>query len=116
MRAETEEIVRRVRADGDRALREMAVEYDAVSLDALEITRSVRRRALETIAPELRSALERAANKIARVHAACPTRNFEVETEPGVTVGRWADPLERVGIYAPGGRAAFPGRVAAKPR
>ena len=111
VRAETEEIIRRVRVDGDRALREMAVEYDGVSLDALEISRSVRRRALETIAPELRSALERAANNIARVHAACPTRNFEVETEPGVTVGRWSDPLERVGIYAPGGRAAYASSV-----
>jgi histidinol dehydrogenase len=89
----------------------MAVEYDGVALDALEVTRAARRRALESIAPELRSALERAAGNIAQVHAACPPRNFEVETEPGVTVGRWADPLERVGVYAPGGRAAYASSV-----
>ena len=111
VRAETEEIIRRVRADGDSALREMAVEYDGVSLDSLEITRAARRRALDSIAPELRSALERAANNIAQVHSACPPRNYEVETEPGVIVGRWSDPLERVGIYAPGGRAAYASSV-----
>ena len=111
VRAETEEIIRRVRVDGDRALREMAIEYDGVSLDALEVSRSARQRALDAIAPELRSALERAADNIAKVHAACPPRNFEVETEPGVTVGRWCDPLERVGIYAPGGRAAYASSV-----
>ena len=78
VRAETEEVIRRVRVDGDRALREMAAEYDGASLDALEVTRAVRRRALESIAPELRSALERAASNIARVHEACPPRGFEV--------------------------------------
>jgi histidinol dehydrogenase len=111
VRAETEAIIGRVRVDGDRALREMAVEYDGVSLDALEIPRSARRRALEAIPSELRSALERAASNIAQVHAASPPRNFEVETEPGVTVGRWSNPLARVGIYAPGGRAAYASSV-----
>ena len=111
VRGETERIIGRVRVDGDRALREMAVELDGVSLDTLEIARTTRRRALDAIAPEVRSALERAADNIAKVHAACPSRNYEVETEPGVTVGRWADPLERVGIYAPGGRAAYASSV-----
>ena len=100
-----------MRAEGDRALREMALVYDGASLDALEVPRAVRRRALEAISPQLRSALERAARNIAKVHAACPPRSVEIETEPGVTVGRWADPLERVGIYAPGGRAAYASSV-----
>jgi histidinol dehydrogenase len=111
VRAETEKIIGRVRRDGDRALREMAVEYDRVTLDGLEIARSARRRALARVPSNLRSALERAANNIAQVHAASPPRNFEVETEQGVTVGRWSNPLERVGIYAPGGRAAYASSV-----
>ena len=111
VREETEKIIERVRVDGDRALREMALEYDGVSLDALEVPRAARRRALEALAPQLRSALERAARNIERVHAACPPRTVQVETEPGVIVGRWPDPLERVGIYAPGGRAAYASSV-----
>ena len=109
--AETEEIVRRVRVDGDVALREMARTYDGVTLDVLEVPSPVRRRALDEIDPRLRSALERAARNIRAVHSASPPQAVEVETEPGVTVGRRPDPLQRVGIYAPGGRAAYASSV-----
>lgn len=111
VRPQTEEIVRRVRIDGDRALREMASTYDGVSLEALEVPRAVRGRALDEIDPRLRAALERAARNIQSVHSASPPRAVEVETEPGVTVGRRPDPLQRVGIYAPGGRAAYASSV-----
>ena len=111
LRAQTEVIVRRVRSDGDRALREMSRAYDGVSLDALEVPRAVRARALVEMEPRLRSALERAARNIRAVHAAVPPQVVEVETEPGVTVGRRPDPLQRVGIYAPGGRAAYASSV-----
>ena len=111
VRADTEAIVRRVRMDGDRALREMAQTYDGVSLDALEVSPAARRRALDEIDPRLRAALERAALNIRIVHSAAPPQAVEVETEPGVTVGRRPDPLLRVGIYAPGGRAAYASSV-----
>jgi histidinol dehydrogenase len=111
VREDTEKIIARVRTDGDRALREMALAYDGVSLGELEVPRAARRRALDALAPQLRSALERAARNIEKVHAASPPRNVEVETEPGVTVGRMADPLQRAGIYAPGGRAAYASSV-----
>ena len=111
VRDRTEEIVRRVRVDGDRALRAMARTYDEVSLEALEVPGAVRRRALAEIDFGLRSALERAARNIEAVHSAAPPRTVEVETEPGVTVGRRPDPLQRVGIYSPGGRAAYASSV-----
>ncbi len=111
VREQTEEIIRGVRRDGDRALREMAVTFDGVSLDAIEVPIAVRRRALAEIDPTLRSALERAARNIERFHSADPPRTVEVETEPGVTVGRRPDPLQRVGIYSPGGRAAYASSV-----
>jgi histidinol dehydrogenase len=111
VRETTETIIRRVRVDGDGALREMARTYDGVSLDVLEVPSSVRRRALAEIDPRLRSALERAARNVEAVHSADPPRTVEVETEPGVTVGRRPDPLQRVGIYAPGGRAAYASSV-----
>jgi histidinol dehydrogenase len=111
VREATEAIVRRVRLDGDRALRELARTYDGVELDALEVPLAVRRRALEGIDRPLRSALERAARNIELVHTASPPRTVEVETEPGVIVGRRPDPLQRDGIYAPGGRAAYASSV-----
>jgi len=111
VRERTEEIVRRVRSDGDRALREMAVKFDGVELDALEVPTSLRRRVLAEIDPVLRSALEHAAWNITLFHSAAPPRTVEIKTEPGVTVGRRPDPLRRVGIYSPGGRAAYASSV-----
>ena len=111
VREQTEEIVRRVRLDGDRALREMARAYDGVSLDSLEVPRAAQLRALAGIDRSLRAALERAARNIEMVHSADPPRRVEVETEPGVVVGRRPDPLQRVGIYSPGGRAAYASSV-----
>ena len=111
VRERTEEIVRRVRSDGDRALREMAATFDGVSLDNLEVPAIVRRRALAELDPKVRSALERAARNIELFHSAAPPRTVEIETEPGVTVGRRPDPLQRVGIYSPGGRAAYASSV-----
>ena len=111
VREQTEEIIRRVRRDGDRALREMAATFDGVSLDALEVPVAIRRRALAEIDPVLRSALEHAAWNITLFHSAAPPRTVEIKTEPGVTVGRRPDPLRRVGIYSPGGRAAYASSV-----
>jgi histidinol dehydrogenase len=111
VRERTASIVLRVRRDGDRALFEMAREYDGVELESLEVSRDVRRRALASLDPRVRTALERAARNIAAVHSASPPRPVEVETEPGVIVGRRPDPLNRVGIYAPGGRAAYASSV-----
>jgi histidinol dehydrogenase len=107
----TATILRRVRRDGDRALFEMAREYDGVALESLEVPRDVRRRRLASLDRDVRGALERAARNIAAVHSASPPQPVEVETEPGVVVGRRPDPLQRVGIYAPGGRAAYASSV-----
>ncbi|HMJ18098.1 MAG TPA: histidinol dehydrogenase [Gemmatimonadaceae bacterium] len=111
VRERTEEIVRRVRSDGDRALREMAVEFDGVALDALEVPKGIRQRALAEMDSVLRSALEHAAWNITLFHSIAPPLTVEIQTEPGVTVGRRPDPLQRVGIYSPGGRAAYASSV-----
>jgi histidinol dehydrogenase len=111
VRDRTEEIVLRVQSDGDRALRELAVAFDGVALDALEVPSRVRRSALAEIDPMLRSALEHAAWNITLFHSAAPPRTVEIATEPGVIVGRRPDPLRRVGIYSPGGRAAYASSV-----
>jgi histidinol dehydrogenase len=107
----TADLIARVRRDGDTALREMAREFDRAELTSLEVPRSVCEQALAAMEPELRQAFERAARNISRAHAAQRPSAIEVETEPGILVGRRPDPLGRVGVYAPGGRAAYPSSV-----
>jgi len=108
VRERTAAIVRRVRDEGDGALRALALELDRVALDALEVERGLWDEALAALPAELRAALERAQRNIACAHEAFRPQAGEVETEPGVVVGRRPDPLGRVGVYAPGGRAAYP--------
>ncbi len=105
-------IIRRVRRDGDAALRMLAAELDGVSLGALEVPRVRWHRAAGDLTPAVRGALERAARNIAAVHQAfLPSPIAIAEPEPGVRITRRADPLARVGVYAPGGRAAYPSSV-----
>jgi histidinol dehydrogenase len=104
-------IIGRVRRDGDDALRAMALEFDGVSLDALEVPRARWVRALDGIDAKLRRAMERATRNIQTAHAAFRPVAQEIETEPGVLIGRRPDPLARVGVYAPGGRAVYPSSV-----
>lgn len=111
IRARTATIVAEVRSNGDLALRTMAAELDGVSLTNLEVPRARCMAALDTLEPSLRSAMERAAENIRRVHEAFRPTQQEVESEPGIVVGRRPDPLSRVGVYAPGGRAAYPSSV-----
>ena len=107
----TARIVSRVRRDGDDALRALALELDGVKLDELEVPRRRWQSALDRLAPELRRALERSAENVAHVHRAFVPTPQETESEPGIVVGRRPDPLGRVGVYAPGGRAAYPSSV-----
>ncbi|NPC72140.1 histidinol dehydrogenase [Corallococcus exiguus] len=104
-------LIARVRTEGDRALFDFAREFDRVELAALEVPRERWTAALESIPSDVREALTRAARNIARAHAAQRPQAIEVETEPGVIVGRRPDPLSRVGVYAPGGRAVYPSSV-----
>jgi histidinol dehydrogenase len=111
IRERTAAIVARVRRDGDTALRALAEELDGVALERLEVPRARCSAALDALDPALRRALERSAENIGRVHRAFRPVAQETESEPGVVVGRRPDPLGRVGVYAPGGRAAYPSSV-----
>lgn len=100
-----------VRARGDAALRELSARHDAAVPDDVEVPRSKMRRALDALDANLRRAMERSAANIERVHKAAMPQSVVVVPEPGVSIVRRPDPLGRVGIYAPGGRAAYPSSV-----
>lgn len=108
VRARTTAIIDAVRAAGDDALRRFAREFDGVTLEALEVPRARCEEALARLDAGLRASLERAARNIAAVHTAFRPTATVCSPEPGITVGRRPDPLARVGLYAPGGRAAYP--------
>jgi histidinol dehydrogenase len=111
VRERTQAIIARVRADGDAALVAMAREFDGAELTALEVPRAEWRAALEEVDAGLVRAMERTIANVRTVHAAFKPKATEVEPEPGIVVGRRPDPLRRVGVYAPGGRAAYPSSV-----
>ena len=104
-------IISRVEKDGDVALRELARQYDGVELTSIEVTPGEMSRAVASIRPGLMRAMQRSAANIEAVHRAQLPLATVVEVEPGIVVGRRPDPLQRVGVYAPGGRAAYPSSV-----
>lgn len=108
VRERTAAVIARVRTDGDVALLAYAQEFDGAALAALEVPRDAWGTALASLDPALRRALERAADNIRSVHEAFRPVAQEVTTRDGVLIGRRPDPLGRVGVYAPGGRATYP--------
>jgi histidinol dehydrogenase len=104
-------IISRVREGGDTPLLEMAQEFDGVRLQTLEVPRERWIEALEALDPQLVEDLRQAAENIRVFHAAQVPEEVTVQVSPGVTIGRRAVPLQRVGVYAPGGRAAYPSSV-----
>lgn len=104
-------VIADVRARGDAALRDLAARFDPIVPDELEVPRARRRRALDSLPPALRRAMDRAAENIARVHRASLPTPIVTNPEPGISIVRRPDPLARVGVYAPGGRAAYPSSV-----
>ena len=107
--------VRRVIADvrdrGDAALVDMAKRFDDVELTCIEVPRNRWDMALEALPVEVRQALLRAAGNIRRFHEAQIPTDVVFDVEPGVRITRVVAPLETVGVYAPGGRAAYPSSV-----
>jgi histidinol dehydrogenase len=107
VRRSVSETIARVQRDGDAALREFARTFDGAALTSLEVPREEWRRALGECDIELVAAMHRAAENITRVHTAWMPAPIEIEAEPGVRIVRRPLGLDRVGVYAPGGRAAY---------
>ncbi len=98
-------VLARVRDEGDRAVKDFERQFDHVELDSLAVTEAEMDEAEHLISPELRAALELAHENIKRFHAAQHFETKPVEVQPGVTCWQKAVPIERVGLYIPGGTA-----------
>jgi len=108
VRERTAQIIDRVRQGGDGAILGLIRALDNVQLEQFEVPRAQMTRALANLEPQLRAAMERAARNIQAVHEAFKPQTIECSPEPGIVVARRPDPLPRVGIYVPGGKAAYP--------
>ena len=107
-------IVEDVRARGDAALLQYSNRFDrmnAPSVAALEIPAAEMRAALESLPVEDRAALEAAARRIQGFHEKQRVESWSVAEDDGTVLGQRVTPLDRVGVYVPGGRAAYPSSV-----
>ncbi|MFC3476993.1 histidinol dehydrogenase [Halobacterium litoreum] len=110
VRSDVRDIVDRVQTEGDVALREFASEFDGVEVGNLDVTDEAER-AYEEIDDGVRDAIESAAENIREFHEAQLPEDWREEFSEGRELGRRFRPIERVGVYAPGGTAAYPSSV-----
>lgn len=105
------EILAAVRRDGDRALFAYTERFDGARLGALEVPRAEREAARDAVDPDFLRVLERAAANIRAFHEQQRRGGFFLSGEDGIFLGQRVTPLERVGLYVPGGTAAYPSTV-----
>jgi len=109
--ATVSEIIADVKARGDVALREYALKFDRAELDSLEVSKEEIDAACAEIGEDYIGMLERAAANIRDFHSRQVRQGFVCNSREGVFAGQKVIPLERVGLYVPGGTAAYPSSV-----
>ena len=99
-------ILKSVRDQGDRAVREFSQRYDKISLEQFEVSQADREAAVAQMDPQTRADTEFAIDNVRRFAKAqfSTILPLEVETLPGLHLGHRVIPIERVGAYVPGGR------------
>lgn len=104
-------IIRDVAKNGDDALFAYAKKFDRADLAALEVSPEELDAALAAIPPELLAAMKTAAENIRAFHSMQLREGFRLERENGVYLGQKITPIEKVGLYIPGGTASYPSTV-----
>ena len=109
----TKEIVRRVKAEGDAALFEYTQKFDCPSMnaDSVQVTEAEMKTAFESLPKELQNAMLVSARRIEAFHEKQKQNTWIDIKENGEILGQRVMPLETVGVYVPGGKAAYPSSV-----
>ena len=105
------EIIDKVRAYGDKALLEYGEKFDGAVLEDLEVGQAEIEEAFEAIDNEFLEILKEAAENIREYHKMQVREGFEIRKGDGIVLGQKVTPLEKVGLYVPGGTAAYPSTV-----
>ncbi|RIW38991.1 histidinol dehydrogenase [Bacillus salacetis] len=110
-RKSVQEILRDVKSDGDDALRKFTEKFDGARLSELRVSSEEIEEAVKEIGPEMMSIIEEAAGNIADFHGKQRRNSWFDTDEKGTLLGQKITPLDSVGVYVPGGTAAYPSSV-----
>ena len=105
------DIIENVRKNGDKALFEYSERFDGAKLSGLLVTPEEIKEAVEQVSPKFIEILKKAAANIQKFHECQKRNSFIINDENGVVIGQKVIPVDRAGLYVPGGTAAYPSTV-----
>jgi len=105
------EILENVKTNGDKALIEYCEKFDKAKLTTLQVSEEEINEAFESVPAEFIEILEKAAKNIRKFHEKQVRNSFIINDEDGIVVGQKISPVDRAGLYVPGGTAAYPSTV-----
>ena len=105
------EIIENVKQNGDKALFEYCERFDKAKLDTLLVTAEEMDEAVNEVEPKFLEILKTAAQNIRTFHQSQKREGFEIKGEDGIITGQKITPVDRAGLYVPGGTAAYPSTV-----
>lgn len=105
------DIISDVRENGDKALFKYSEKFDGAKLESLIVTEEEIKEAVQTEGEEFIRVLEKAAANIRKFHEKQKRQSFIINDEPGILMGQKIIPVDRAGLYVPGGTAAYPSTV-----
>ena len=105
------DIIQNVRKNGDKALIEYCERFDHAKLDTLQVTQQEIDEAVAAVEPRFLQVLRRAAENIRKFHSQQVRRSFILNDVSGIVMGQKIIPVDRAGLYVPGGTAAYPSTV-----
>ena len=105
------DIIADVRANGDKAVLAYNLKFDKAELTTLLVSEAEIDEAFASVDPEFLTILEQAAENIRNFHSKQVRNSFVIADKPGIVLGQKVTPIEKVGVYVPGGTAAYPSTV-----
>lgn len=105
------EIITNVRGNGDKAVFDYCKKFDGADLDSLLVSEEEIEEAVNSVEPRFLEVLEKAAKNIRAFHKKQIRTSFIISEEPGIVTGQKIIPVDKAGLYVPGGTAAYPSTV-----
>ncbi len=105
------DILADVKENGDTAVKAYCAKFDKAELTSLEVTPEEIQAAISQVEPEFLAILREAAENIRSFHSRQVRNSFVIAEKPGIVLGQKITPIEKVGVYVPGGTAAYPSTV-----
>lgn len=105
------DIIADVKENGDTAVKAYCAKFDKAELTSLEVTPEEIQAAISQVEPEFLDILREAAENIRSFHSRQVRNSFLIADKPGIVLGQKITPIEKVGVYVPGGTAAYPSTV-----